>query len=120
MMMDDDVFVRSAFEEEEEPIARRALRWTWRSCRSRTSAMRSLYRIKFGRYPTSAEGLAALAKPPAGKKPLMENVPRDPWGYAYLYLRSETRFVVLSLGPDGEVGTSDDVDPIGRSGRSPP
>src|SRR5437764_182887 len=45
-----------------------------------------LYKIKFSRYPSTAEGLVALTKPPEGKKPLMESVPKDPWGNEYIFV----------------------------------
>ncbi|MCK6544936.1 type II secretion system major pseudopilin GspG [Myxococcota bacterium] len=72
-----------------------------------------LYKIKFSRYPSTAEGLGALEKPPEGKKPLMDKVPKDPWGADYLYVspgqHSPGKFDLQSKGPDGVADTEDDV-----------
>jgi general secretion pathway protein G len=59
-----------------------------------------LWRIDMGRYPTAAEGLAALTAPTAlGAK--LKKLPEDPWGRPYGY-------VVISLGADGEPGGEGD------------
>src|SRR5215213_8151656 len=71
-----------------------------RSVQSRPAAARTdlsqmetaldLFRADTGRYPTSAEGLAALVSPPAGvpswRGPyLKRDVPSDPWRNLYTY-----------------------------------
>jgi general secretion pathway protein G len=73
-----------------------------------------MYRLDNGDYPTTAQGLAALAKAPT-TPPLarawaaggyLEQVPVDPWGRAYVY-RSPGEaggFDLLSLGKDGKPG----------------
>jgi general secretion pathway protein G len=43
-----------------------------------------LYKLQTGNYPTMSEGLQVLANPPKGK-PLMSEVPKDPWGGEYNY-----------------------------------
>ena len=72
-----------------------------------------LYKIKFSRYPSTAEGLGALEKPPEGKKPLMDSVPKDPWGSDYIFVspgqHSAGKFDLQSTGPDGVADTEDDV-----------
>lgn len=72
-----------------------------------------LYKIKLSRYPTTAEGLAALQKPPEGKKPLLDNIPKDPWGTDYIYVapgqHNTTKFDLQSKGPDGVPDTEDDI-----------
>ena len=72
-----------------------------------------LYKIKFNRYPTTAEGLQALTKPPGGKKPLLETVPKDPWDADYIFVcpgqHNTTKFDVQSKGPDGVADSEDDV-----------
>lgn len=41
---------------------------------------------------------------------LIEQVPADPWGNAYFYKKSSpTDYQIFSAGPDGQVGTLDDV-----------
>lgn len=62
-------------------------------------------------YPSEKEGLRALVSPPQGD-PILDAVPRDPWGREFAYRRpgiTGNEFDVYSLGPDGEPGTSDDV-----------
>lgn len=72
-----------------------------------------LYKIKFNRYPKTAEGLTVLTKPPGGKKPLMETIPKDPWDQDYIFVSPGThnsgKFDLQSKGPDGVADTEDDV-----------
>ena len=71
-----------------------------------------LFYLDAGRYPTTEEGLGALVQRPAGVSswsgPYLKttNVPKDPWGHAYLY-RSPGQngpYDVGSLGPEGREG----------------
>lgn len=77
------------------------------------------FRIDMGRYPTEAEGLNALVTSPGGdtrwRGPYMkDDIPKDPWGTAYVYHYPSTRgkdFDIVSLGRDRAVGGSgDDAD----------
>ena len=65
-----------------------------------------------GRMPTNEEGLKALVNPKRGR-PLMPEVPRDPWGEEYRFrspgTKSKLGFDVFSSGPDKTVGTEDDL-----------
>jgi general secretion pathway protein G len=71
-----------------------------------------LFRLDVGRYPTTQEGLGALAAPPSGidqwRGPYVKGgVPMDPWGRPYLYRMpgSDGRsYDLVSLGADGAVG----------------
>ena len=71
-----------------------------------------LYKLNNGRYPTTAEGLQVLVTPPKGK-PLMDTMPKDPWGNDYVYTipgaKNPSKFDIRSKGPDGQEGTDDDV-----------
>ncbi|MGB0669152.1 MAG: type II secretion system major pseudopilin GspG [Porticoccaceae bacterium] len=70
------------------------------------------YRLDNYRYPTQAQGLEALIKPPAtgGDKwngPYLENLPEDPWGVPYSYQNPGTHgkeVEVFTLGVDGQQG----------------
>jgi len=71
-----------------------------------------LFFIDFGRYPSSSEGLQALYETPAGASnwngPYLRgnNVPKDPWGTAYVY-RSPGHgrpYEITSLGPEKREG----------------
>lgn len=71
-----------------------------------------LFYLDAGRYPTTEEGLAALVQRPAGVSswsgPYLKtpNVPKDPWGHAYLYRSpgQNAPYDVGSLGPEGREG----------------
>jgi len=71
-----------------------------------------LYRLDNQRYPSAAQGLAALTtKPtidpiPPNWRPYLDKLPNDPWGRAYQYLNPGLRgeVDVLSLGADGQAG----------------
>jgi general secretion pathway protein G len=71
------------------------------------------YRVLFGRYPSTSEGLSALVSPPNNGKPIMERMPKDPWNNEYQYLfpgtHNTSKFDVKSFGPDGQEGGGDDI-----------
>jgi general secretion pathway protein G len=70
-----------------------------------------------GRYPTTAEGLAALVSKPGGlagwNGPYVDRLMNDPWGYPFVYLpggpKGGAGYRVLSVGRDGKAGTRDDI-----------
>jgi len=74
------------------------------------------YRLDNGRYPTTAQGLAALwqtptqdPRPSSWKGPyLRKEVPLDPWGRAYAYTcpgeHNPAGYDLVSLGADGQPG----------------
>lgn len=73
-----------------------------------------LYRLDNSRYPTTEQGLQALAqRPTTGPVPnnwksYLDKVPNDPWGRPYQYLSPGVRgeIDVFSLGADGQSGGS--------------
>ena len=77
------------------------------------------YQLDIRRYPTSAQGLAALITAPSDlpnpdrwRGPYMEakEPPLDPWDAPYRYeLVDEDNYRIWSVGPDGSDGTEDDV-----------
>ena len=75
------------------------------------------FEIDTGRYPKQSEGLAALVLAPPGSSnwrgPYVRLVPNDPWGRPYTYTvpgkKHPTGYDLLSAGPDGKVGTADDI-----------
>ncbi|MFA5123502.1 type II secretion system major pseudopilin GspG [Zavarzinia sp.] len=78
-----------------------------------------LYRLDTGRYPSDAEGLAALMAAPAAAPgwngPYLRRAEglRDPWGRPYLYKMpgAHGEADVYTLGADGaEGGTGEDQD----------
>jgi hypothetical protein len=66
-----------------------------------------------GRFPTTQEGLAALAADPYALDDWLGVLPKDPWGHAYHYAsphpKSPDDVDLRSAGPDGEIDTEDDV-----------
>ncbi|MHC4400652.1 MAG: type II secretion system protein GspG [Planctomycetota bacterium] len=78
------------------------------------------YRLDVGRYPTTVQGLHALAARPAegsdsekwiGPYVDAARIPLDPWGHSwqYEYDEKQKRPRIWSSGPDGKSGTEDDV-----------
>jgi general secretion pathway protein G len=66
------------------------------------------YRLDVGRYPSTAQGLAALTQSPGGEPRwagpyLARGVPPDPWGRAYGYRAPGEHgdYDLWSDGPDG-------------------
>ena len=75
------------------------------------------YRYHVGEYPSTEEGLEALASTKITRKgwngPYIRQVVKDPWGHAYVYVRNGAAEnpTLYSKGPDGLAGTTDDVLP---------
>ena len=75
------------------------------------------YKFHTGEYPSTAEGLNALAAKAFPKKgwdgPYVNHVVKDPWGNDYVYeTRPEGGHPVLySKGPNGRAGDDDDILP---------
>lgn len=77
------------------------------------SSALDLYYLDLGRYPTSNEGLAGLARSnnQAGwNGPYLRGgvVPNDPWGHGYVYRSpgASGPYDIISLGSDGQEGGS--------------
>ncbi|MBX7021415.1 type II secretion system protein GspG [Providencia rettgeri] len=81
-----------------------------------------LYRLDNGRYPSTAQGLAALhqrpSQPPEPRnwRSYMDRLPNDPWGNPYQYLQPgvQGESDVFSLGADGQAGGSGSDADIGN------
>jgi general secretion pathway protein G len=74
------------------------------------------YRLDIGRYPSTAQGLAALAEAPAGETRwagpyLARSLPPDPWGrpYGYRAPGEHGDYDLWSDGADGQPGGGDDA-----------
>ena len=76
------------------------------------------FRLDVGRFPTQAEGLAALNQAPSEERAkarwrgpyLDQDLPRDPWDNAYVYSLPGANgqpFALYSLGADGKRGGED-------------
>ncbi len=79
----------------------------------------SMYKLDNNNYPSTEQGLEALTdqtdiEPIPRRFPeggYVKRLPKDPWGNEYLLLNpgEQSRMDVFSSGPDGEVGTEDDI-----------
>ena len=76
------------------------------------------YKINLGNYPTTEEGINALATAPPEKAarwrgPYIEKIPVDPWGNPYHYrypgTRNTSSYDIWSNGPNGIEGDQDDI-----------
>jgi general secretion pathway protein G len=78
------------------------------------------FRMDMGRFPTEDKGLLELVEQPddgegkweAGGYLETTELPKDGWGYDFIYElfpESGKQFVIRSVGPDGEEGTEDDL-----------
>ena len=74
-----------------------------------------MFKMDIGRYPTTGEGINALAKNP-GIEGYPESsyldegkVPVDPWKGSYIYIDEDSLFDIVSIGADRKEGTSDDI-----------
>lgn len=69
-----------------------------------------IYAMDTGRYPSEAEGLAALVADPGGVRgwngPYLRDgrLPEDPWGRPFLYRLEGDSVRIYSLGADGRAG----------------
>src|SRR4051812_17347979 len=76
------------------------------------------FEVDTGSYPRGQDGLQQLLVAPADvtgwRGPyLMSDIPLDPWGHPYVYefpgRINATGYDIISMGPDGQAGTPDDV-----------
>ncbi len=76
------------------------------------SSSLDLFYLDTGRYPSTSEGLSALAKRPGNLQgwngPYLKTgvVPQDPWSHEYVYRSPADRapYEIISLGSDGREG----------------
>jgi general secretion pathway protein G len=76
------------------------------------------YETDCGSYPQGADGLLQLMENSSNAQgwrgPYMKKeIPNDPWGHPYVYecpgKHNATGYDIMSLGPDGQTGTNDDI-----------
>ncbi|SNR80455.1 type II secretion system major pseudopilin GspG [Desulfurobacterium atlanticum] len=76
-----------------------------------------MYKLDNGMYPTTSQGLKALVEnpetPPVPShwRQYLNAVPKDGWGNDFVYISPADKhpFELKSKGPDGELGTEDDI-----------
>lgn len=71
------------------------------------------YNLDCTQYPTTDQGLQALAQNPGseacpnwGPDPYLRSIPKDPWGMPYTYESDGSKFVLKSFGKDKKPGGS--------------
>ena len=79
----------------------------------------NMYKLKNKKYPTTEQGLEALVTkttidPVPRRFPdggFISKLPEDPWGNPYQMVSPGEmgKIDIFSMGPDGEVGTDDDI-----------
>ncbi|WP_345992166.1 type II secretion system major pseudopilin GspG [Sulfurimonas sp. HSL-1716] len=83
-----------------------------------------MFKVDNGVYPTTEEGLAALAKNPDenkysnySKKGYLKDgkIPKDSWGNDFIYLNNEGKVELVSLGADKKEGGKDEYADIKMS-----
>jgi len=76
------------------------------------------FEVDCGTYPRGQDGLQQLLTPPSDitgwRGPyLKSDIPLDPWGHPYVYqfpgATNANGYDLRSAGPDGQLGTADDV-----------
>jgi general secretion pathway protein G len=75
------------------------------------------FEVDNGFYPQGSGGLNSLVEQPNNaqnwKGPYLKSIPLDPWGNAYIYnypgKRNPNGYDLMSMGPDGQEGGSDDI-----------
>jgi len=73
------------------------------------------FKLKYGNYPTTEEGLKALIEqideekyPDFPKNGFLDSksLPKDPWGKNFIYVNNDGEIDIISLGADGKEGGS--------------
>ncbi|BCD68958.1 type II secretion system major pseudopilin GspG [Nitratiruptor sp. YY09-18] len=76
-----------------------------------------MFKLDNGNYPDTQEGLQALVKNPDpekypnySSKGYFSNgqLPKDPWGHPFIYIKTDDGFNLISLGADGKEGGKDE------------
>ncbi len=75
-----------------------------------------IFEVEQGHYPKGKNGLNDLVVQPRDAQnwhQYLENIPKDPWGNAYVYecpgKHRPNSYDLSSAGPDGKLGNEDDV-----------
>jgi len=75
------------------------------------------FEVDNGYYPKGKSGLMDLVQQPRDAQnwrgPYLKDLPKDPWGNEYSYecpgRMNPTSYDIVSPGPDGKVGSEDDI-----------
>jgi hypothetical protein len=78
------------------------LAWKLNVARSELPQALDLYLLLRGAYPDNLTRLRAEG--------LLSGELLDPWGRPWVYQQQESTYRLMSPGPDGRIGTTDDLD----------
>jgi len=75
------------------------------------------FEVENGYFPSGQNGLGDLVQRPKDAPgwhgPYLQKIPKDPWGHDYIYeypgRQNVDAYDLMSLGPDGQPGTEDDI-----------
>ena len=75
------------------------------------------YEVDNGNYPKGRNGLQDLVQKPRDavnwRGPYLDSIPQDPWHNDYIYecpgKHNPSSYDIMSMGPDGQSGTEDDI-----------
>lgn len=63
------------------------------------------YRLDYGRYPSTAQGLQVLTQAKKGsQEPYVREIPLDHWGRPYIYTANGDNYELICYGADGKSG----------------
>ena len=76
-----------------------------------------VFEVDNGHFPNGSRGLNDLVKQPNDTPnwhgPYLDKIPKDPWENDYIYecpgKHNPSSFDLMSMGPDGQAGTADDI-----------
>ena len=89
------------------------------------STVLDAFEVDNGYYPKGKGGLLDLVQPPRDaqnwKGPYLKEIPLDPWNHEYVYecpgRMNPTSYDLISGGPDGKVGSEDDISNVAGGGK---
>jgi general secretion pathway protein G len=76
-----------------------------------------VFEVENGYFPSGLNGLKDLVQRPRDAAewhgPYIPKIPKDPWGHEYIYEcpgnQNAATYDLMSMGPDGQPGTEDDI-----------
>lgn len=83
------------------------------------------FEVDNGYYPKGKAGLLDLVQQPRDTQnwrgPYLKEIPKDPWGNDYVYecpgRMNPSSYDLTSGGPDGKVGSEDDISNVSSGGK---
>lgn len=67
------------------------------------------YEVDNGTLPATIQNLVTKGSEMNWVGPYIKTLPMDPWGQPFAYTREGDTYKIVSGGPDGQIGTGDDI-----------